>query len=127
MQDKHVYEYAVIRLVPKVEREEFMNVGLILFSKAARYLRVAHTIPTDKLRAFCDDCDIEQLETNLSLFTKIGNGTVCGSPIAALDVAERFRWLTAIKSSAIQTSRPHPGVSEDLDATFERLYQELVL
>jgi len=70
---------------------------------------------------------MEQLENNLNLFIKIGNGTACGSPIAALDVAERFRWLTAIKSSAIQTSRPHPGVSDDLDATFERLYEELVL
>uniref|UniRef100_UPI00404B46C6 DUF3037 domain-containing protein n=1 Tax=Gelidibacter sp. TaxID=2018083 RepID=UPI00404B46C6 len=127
MPNKHVYEYAVIRLVPKVEREEFFNVGLILFSKQARYIRVAHTFNTDKLRAFCADCDMEQLENNLNLFTKIGNGTSCGSPIAALDVAERFRWLTAIKSSAIQASRPHPGVSEDLDATFERLYEELVL
>ncbi len=127
MQDKHVYEYAVIRLVPKVEREEFFNVGLILFSKQARYLRVAYTFDADKIRAFCNDCDVESLKTNLSIFTKIGNGTACGSPIATLDVDERFRWLTAIKSSAIQTSRPHPGVSGDLDATFERLYQELVL
>ena len=127
MPNKHVYEYAVIRLVPKVEREEFFNVGLILFSKSARYLRVAHSLQTDKLRAFCNNCDVEQLENNLNLFTTIGNGTACGSPIADLDVAERFRWLTAIKSSAIQTSRPHPGVSEDLDATFERLYEELVL
>jgi hypothetical protein len=127
MPNKHVYEYAVIRLVPKVEREEFFNVGLILFSKSARYLRVAHTLQPDKLRAFCNDCDVEQLENSLNLFTTIGNGTACGSPIADLDVAERFRWLTAIKSASIQTSRPHPGVSEDLDTTFERLYEELVL
>ena len=127
MQDKQVYEYAVIRLVPKVEREEFFNVGLILFSKQARYLRVAHTLLPDKLRAFCNDCDVEQLENNLNLFTTIGNGMACGSPIADLDFAERFRWLTAIKSSVIQTSRPHPGVSDNLDATFERLYEELVL
>jgi hypothetical protein len=88
---------------------------------------VAHTLQPDKLRAFCNDCDVEQLENSLNLFTTIGNGTACGSPIADLDVAERFRWLTAIKSASIQTSRPHPGVSEDLDTTFERLYEELVL
>ena len=85
MQGKHLYEYAVIRLVPKVEREEFFNVGIILFSKRAKYIKALYKVP------------------------------------------ERFRWLTAVRSASIQTSRPHPGFSDDLDQTLEILFRELVL
>lgn len=127
MQEKVVYEYAVIRVVPKVEREEFVNVGLILFSKRKRYIRFAYTIPVEKIKAFCADFDLEQLKENLDSFVKIASGAKNGGPIAQLDTDERFRWITAVKSSSIQSSRPHPGFSTDLDKTFERLYQELVL
>lgn len=127
MHEKHLYEYAVIRVVPKVEREEFINVGLLLFCKQKKYLRMAHQIPEKKIKLLCSDFDIEQLETNLTSFTKISAGDINAGPIAAFEVAERFRWLTAVRSSSIQTSRPHPGFSVDLDKTFEKLYAELVL
>ena len=102
MQDKHLYEYAVIRIVPKIEREEFINVGLIMFCKRPKFIKARYHVDEEKLR----------------LFT---------SAIASLDIPERFRWLTAIRSASIQTSRPHPGFSNDLEQTFERLFQELVL
>lgn len=126
MLDKVVYEYAVIRVVPKIEREEFVNVGLILFSKRKRYIKFMYLIPTDKIKAFCTDFDVEQLEENLNSFAKICAGAKDGGPIAALEADEKFRWITAIKSSSIQSSRPHPGFSSDLDITFQRLYDELV-
>jgi len=127
MQDKVVYEYAVIRVVPKVEREEFINIGLILFSKRKRYIRFDYHIPEDKIRSFCNEFDLNQLKENLESFAKICSGTKDGGPIAALEADEKFRWITAIKSSSIQSSRPHPGLSSDLDATFDKLYKELVL
>lgn len=127
MHEKHLYEYAVLRVVPKVEREEFINIGLLLFCKRQKYLRIEYNIVPAKIKSICSEFDIEQLRENLDSFVKIGKGSKDGGPIAALEAAERFRWLTAVKSSSIQTSRPHSGFSENLDATFEKLYSELVL
>jgi hypothetical protein len=127
MQDKQLYEYAVIRLVPRVDREEFLNVGLILFCKRAKQIKVRFEIDQAKLSAFAADLDIDQIRLNLDSFVKIAHGLKIGGPIAQFDVPERFRWLTAIRSSVIQTSRPHPGMCEDLDSAFERLFGELVL
>nr|WP_298001230.1 DUF3037 domain-containing protein [uncultured Flavobacterium sp.] len=126
MQDKVVYEYAVIRVVPKVEREEFINVGLILFSKRKRFIRFEYQIPEEKIRAFCKEFDLEQLKENLESFAKIVSGSKNSGPIAQMEADEKFRWITAVKSSSIQSSRPHPGFSTDLNATFDKLYEELV-
>lgn len=127
MQDKVVYEYAVIRVVPKVEREEFINIGLILFSKRKRFIRFDYHIPEEKIRFFCVEFDLIQLKENLESFAKICSGAKDAGPIATLEADEKFRWITAVKSSSIQSSRPHPGLSADLNATFEKLYKELVL
>lgn len=127
MPELQLYEYAVIRIVPRVEREEFLNVGLILFCKRAKQIRVRFAIDEPRLLALSPELDIEQIRRNLDSFVKIGHGMKIGGPIAQFEVPERFRWLTAIRSSVIQTSRPHPGMCEDLDATFERLFTELVL
>lgn len=127
MKDKHLYEYAVIRVVPKVEREEFTNVGIIMFSKQQQYLAVKYHIPLDKLNLFCSDLDMEELETHLQSFEKISKGSKDGGRIAAMDLPSRFRWLTAVRSSCVQTSRPHSGYSEDLDATLKHLFKDLVL
>ena len=127
MQGKHLYEYAVIRLVPRVEREEFFNVGIILFSKRAKYIKALYKVDEDKLNLFSSELDRESLFANLHVFDKICYGTKEGGHIAALDIPERFRWLTAVRSASIQTSRPHPGFSDDLDRTLEILFRELVL
>lgn len=127
MHDKHLYEYAVIRVLPRVEREEFVNIGLLLFCKRQKYLRIEYHLATEKIKSICSEFDIDQLRENLDSFVKIGKGSKDGGPIAAFEVSERFRWLTAVKSSSIQTSRPHSGFSVDLDATFDKLYAELVL
>lgn len=127
MQGHYLYEYAVIRVLPVVEREEFINVGIVLFCKNAKYIKVLYTINQAKLLAFSSDLDIEQLKLNLLSFEKVAMGVKNCGPIAELDVASRFRWLTAVRSSAIQTSRPHPGLCTNLDETAERLFKELVL
>lgn len=127
MPGKHLYEYAVIRYLPRVEREEFLNVGVILFSKSSKYLNCKFHIDIQKLQLF--DCGVEivELKKNLEAFEKICTGSRAGGPIAGWEVSDRFRWLTAQRSSSLQTSRPHNGFSDDLDQTLERLFLELVL
>jgi len=127
MQEKQLYEYAVIRVVPRVEREEFLNVGLILFCKKAKAIQVRFHINEVRLQTLAPEIEIDQIRDNLDSFVKIGHGLKSGGPIALFDVPERFRWLTAIRSSVIQTSRPHPGLCDDLNKNFERLFAELVL
>ena len=70
--------------------------------------------------------DYDEVFKNLENFQKVAKGEKEGGPIVLLDIPERFRWLTAVRSAVIQTSRPHPGKSKDLDKTFERLFEELV-
>ena len=127
MQEKHLYEYAVIRVVPRVEREEFLNVGIILFCKKAKFIKVLCSMNEAKLQLFSADLDLEQLRLNLQAFEKVAHGEKSGGPIGQFDIPSRFRWLTALRSSAIQTSRPHSGLSDDLEQTAQRLFEEMVL
>lgn len=127
MPEKHLYEYAVIRFVPKVEREEFINVGVVLFSKQAKYLNSIYTLDKRKLKVFSTELEIECLKNGWRVFDKVCLGNKEGGVIAQMDIPDRFRWLTAVRSACIQTSRPHPGFSGDLDATLQKLFKELVL
>ncbi|WP_080903030.1 DUF3037 domain-containing protein [Parabacteroides sp. Marseille-P3160] len=127
MQGKHLYEYAVIRVLPVIERGEFVNVGLILFSKRAKYIHARFLLDPRKTAFFPPDFDFEFLKANLEAFCTIAEGCKKGGTIASLDLPERFRWLTAVRSTTIQTSRPHPGFAADLDQAFDALFRELVL
>lgn len=127
MHEKLVYEYAVIRVVPRVERDEFLNVGIILFSKQGKYIKMLHNIDEKRLSCFSEDLDIDQVKLNILAFEKIAQGAKDGGPMACEDLASRFRWLTALRSSVIQTSRPHPGISDDLEKTAECLFGDYVL
>ncbi len=122
--EKHLYEYAVIRFVPRVEREEFINVGLIMMCKRKRWIKVRIDEKMDRANCFSHEIDRETLLSQLKSFSEIAAGN--SSPIGLLETHERFRWLTAVRSASVQTSRPHPGKCAELDATFDRLYSELV-
>jgi len=124
---QHVYEYAVIRVLPVVEREEYLNVGIIIFCKSSKYIGVRTVLNEQRLSAFATELDSAEVRNNLMAFERIAEGAPDGGPIASLDVPSRFRWLTAVRSSSIQTSRPHPGLCSDLDGTLDRLFRELVL
>lgn len=127
MQDKHLFEYAIIRLVPKVEREEFLNVGVILYCKSSRFLKMTMTINPQRLLAFAPDLDLRVVEQNLQAFAQICAGGKAGGPIGQQSIADRFRWITAMRSTILQTSRVHPGFCTDPQDTLERLHRELVL
>jgi hypothetical protein len=126
MQEKHLFEYAVIRVVPCVEREEFMNVGIILYCAAKGFLKTVYALPEKKLRAFSEAMDLQELEERLRAFERICGGRTEGGPIGQLPVAARFRWLTATRSTIVQTSAVHPGLCVDPAETLCRLYVQLV-
>lgn len=127
MQEKNLYEYAVLRFVPSIEREEFVNVGLVMMCKRRRWIKLDYVLDPRRLGAFPSELCAGDLEPELEGFRRIADGDRAAGPIAEYPVEERFRWLTAAKSACLQTSRPHPGLTDDLDATFARLYAELVL
>jgi hypothetical protein len=127
MQDKHLFEYAVIRLVPRVEREEFLNVGVILYCKDLQFLQCRYTLDKKRIESFCTDFDCKELEDHLESFEWICNGDLKGGSIAQLDIASRFRWLTATRSTIVQTSSVHPGFSENPEKTLEKIHKEMVL
>ena len=126
MQEQNRYEYAVIRYVPRVEREEFVNVGLAMMCKRRRWMRVELHLNENRIKAMSPDADLEVLARQLQSFVDIAEGKKSAGPVAAYPVEERFRWLSAVKSSVIQTSRPHPGLCTDLDMTFDSLFCDLV-
>lgn len=130
MQSKpeHLYEYAVVRFVPRVEREEFINIGLIMMCKRRRWIRVSFADDFSRLRLFAPSPISEDLlREHMRAFERMALGGASCGEMSSWPVEERFRWLSAVKSACIQTSRPHPGLTGDLDATFERLFAELVL
>lgn len=127
MPGKHLFEYAVIRVVPRVEREEFLNTGVIVYCKDQRFLKTLYTINKERLEALCGSLDCEEVEEHLRSFEKICQGSKEGGPIAQLDMASRFRWLTATRSTVVQCSKVHPGLCEDAGEILQRLFNQLVL
>lgn len=126
MPDIHLYEYAVIRYVPDVERQEFVNVGLIMMCKRCQWIRSAVHPDFDRIKALRPPHSDREIASQLESFKLIADGHRQGGEIASLSADERFRWLSAVRSASIQTSRPHPGKCADLDATFDRLIDRLV-
>ena len=126
MQDKHLFEYAIIRVVPRVEREEFLNVGVIIYCADEKFLKIKFCLNKDRLLNFSNDLEIEELEKRLNAIEHISNGDIEGGAIAGFPLASRFRWLTAAKSTIIQTSPVHPGLCSSAKEELEKLYTELV-
>lgn len=127
MPENHLYEYAVVRYMPRVERGEFVNVGLAMMCKRRRWLRLEVNVDERRLAAFGGEIPLGCLRRQLDAFRAIASGLPEAGPIALCPVEERFRWLTAEKSACLRTSPVHPGITPDLYATFSRLFAELVL
>lgn len=127
MSDKVSYEYAIIRVVPKVEREEFINVGVILYSKKKKFLDLKYQIEADRLKAFAPDLDLTLIRSYLKAWDLICQGGKSGGPIGQLEIQVRFRWLTANRSTIIQSSAVHPGLCDQPEQVLEQLFAEYVL
>lgn len=126
MQEKHIFEYAIIRVVPRVEREEFLNIGVVLYCPKKKFLQVRYHMDEARLHMLDRELNLEELKNYLVSFERICCGEKDSGPIALLDPASRFRWLTAMRSTMLQTSRIHPGISSDPEKTLDRLYEQMV-
>ena len=126
MQEKHLFEYAVIRVVPRVEREEFLNVGVILYCSSQRFLKCMFELNEPRLYAFSKELNMAELKERFDAFCSICAGADQGGPIGKLPLASRFRWLTATRSTVLQTSPVHPGLCVDAAETLEKLHRQLV-
>lgn len=121
-----IYEYALIRLVPRVERGEFLNVGVVLYSKGARYLDARIDLDEPRIRAFTPGLDLEEIRAALQVFPRVCHGGAEAGPLAEMDQAERFRWLAAPRSTIIQPSEVHTGECDDPAAELDRLLATMV-
>jgi len=127
MQQDHLFEYAVIRVVPRVEREEFLNVGVILFCAKQQFLQTRYQLNEGRLQALSPNFEISILREHLCAFERICMADNAAGPIGKLDIASRFRWLTASRSTVLQTSKVHPGLCVNAMETLERLFNQLVV
>ena len=125
--DRVKFEYAIIRIVPKVERDEFFNVGAILFSKRKKFLDIKYQIGRNKLECFSEEMDIESLNDYLNAWKSICLGAPAGGAIGKLDLSDRFRWLTASRSTIIQSSQTHSGLCLDPEKELEDIFKRYVL
>ncbi len=121
---ENLYEYAVVQFVPSVERAECVNVGLLMMCKRRRWLRCRLNVNEALITALWPQADVACLREQLRALESVAHGDA--SAIGQLEAHERFRWLTAVRSACIGTTRPHPGKCADLDATFDRLFATLV-
>jgi hypothetical protein len=127
MQEQHLFEYAIIRVVPRVEREEFLNVGVILYCASKRFLKTSFNLDEQRLLSFYDGIEVEELKCRLMAFEQVCSGSMDSGTIGQLPIASRFRWLTAARSTIVQTSPVHPGLCSDPLHTLNKLYDQLVL
>ena len=127
MHKNNLFEYAVIRVVPRVEREEFMNVGVILFCKQLQSIDIKIELNTDKLLVLDSKADVNQIKENLRAFEMITKGDNDSGPIGEYGPAERFRWLTATRSTIVQCSKIHPGFCDEPKQALHKIFEEMVL
>jgi len=123
---QHPYDYAIVRVVPRIDRGEFINVGVFVFSPTQSYLGYRIELDRERLQALSPGADIESIATHLSGLTAVCEGDAGAGPVAQLPLGERFHWLVHPRSAVLQTSAVHSGTSEDLSATLQALFVALV-
>ncbi len=117
------YDYAIIRVVPRAEREEFINAGVVLFCPQQQFLGVRLLVDEDRLRALWPLIELDDVRRHLEAFPKISSGDPSGGPIAQLSQRERFHWLVSPRSTVIQISPVHSGLCQFPEQTLEQLFR----
>lgn len=125
MPERSAFEYAVVRVVPRVEREEFLNAGAILFCRTRRFLDARIELNRERLLALAPEIDLEMVEAQLALIPRISAGGPDAGPVGELDQAERFRWLVSPRSSTVQISAVHCGLCTDPAGALEAIVDRL--
>jgi hypothetical protein len=123
---RSVFQYAIVRVVPRVERGECLNVGVILLCRPRRYLGARVHLDEVRLKGFAPGLDPQLLRPHLDAIERVASGDPTAGPIAALGLAERFHWLVAPASTIIQPSDVHTGLCQDPAAELDHLMSTLV-
>lgn len=126
MPEPSAFDYAVIRVVPHVEREEFINVGVILFCSTRRFLDVRIRLDEARLKSLSPELDLVQVRDHLDLIARVVAGGSAAGPLGQLNRFERFNWLVSPRSTTIQISPVHGGLADDLPAALDDLFTRLV-
>ena len=119
------FAYATIRVVPRVEREEFVNVGVVLFSRPRKFLGVQARLDGDRLRALWPELDLDAVQRQLDVIQLVVAGDPAGGAIALLPASERFGWLSAPASTIVQPGPVHAGLADDPEAALHELFADL--
>lgn len=121
------FDYAIVRVVPRVERGEQINAGVIVSCPTQRYLAARVALDRARLHALAPSSDADEIEAALAIIPRIAAGDPGVGPISALPRGERFHWLVAPRSAIIQTSPAHTGLCDDPGAALDQLFERLVL
>jgi hypothetical protein len=127
VRERFSFDYAIVRVVPRVDRGEFVNAGVILFGSTHAYLKSLIELDRARLLALSPGIDCELIARYLDVIPRVCAGGVEAGPIGQLPQRARFHWLVAPRSTIIQTSPVHSGVEHDLDAALRKLFEKLVL
>jgi hypothetical protein len=126
-QARSPFSYAVLRAVPRVERAEFINAGVVLFCRERRFLDARTGLDATRLVALAPDCDADEIAAQLAATERVARGDASAGPIAGLAKAERFQWLVSPTSTMVQRSEVHTGLTDDPAATLGHLFRTLVM
>ena len=120
------FDYAVLRVVPRVEREEFINAAVVVFCLEKRYLDARVALNPDRLRALWPDADLDLIRQHLDAIPRICQGDPSAGPIARLSQRERFHWLTSPRSTILQPGPVHTGVCDETGDILDRLARQFL-
>jgi hypothetical protein len=124
--ERRAFDYLIVQVVPRVDRDERLNVGVILFCPAAAYLGCRIALDEQRLRALAPDVDVAALAGQLEAVRAVAAGEANAGPIARLPPSERFHWLSAPRSTIVQPSPPHAGLCDDPAAALDHLFKTAV-
>jgi hypothetical protein len=121
------FDYAIVRVVPRVERQEFINAGVIAFCLERKYLGARIRLDEERLKALWPDADVALIRDHLAAIERVSAGDLAAGPIAALSLRERFHWLVSTRSTIIQTSPVHSGLCDGTDEILDQLEQRFLV
>ncbi len=126
MGSREEFQYAVLQVVPRVERDERFNAGVVVFCRRHRFLAARVGLDRARLAALAPDADADELDGHLAMLARVASGEADAGAVARLPQSERFHWLAAPSSTVIQPSPVHTGLTDDPAQTLDRLYSDLV-
>lgn len=120
------FDYATLRVVPRVERQEFINAGVVVLCLERRYLAARIRLDRERLKALWPDADVDLVSQHLEAITRICNGDPAAGPVALLSERERFHWIVAPRSTILQPSPVHTGICDEPEGLLDRLEQQFL-